>query len=389
MEGIRMPHNLTLAAEHKVRSEHQGRLAIVYVRQSTMHQVQHHQESTQLQYSLVEQARRLGWPQEQVLVIDEDLGVSGASAEGRLGFQRLLSEVAFNHVGLILGVEMSRLARSCKDWYQLLELCALFRTLIADLDGIYDPTSYNDRLLLGLKGTMSEAELHILKQRMLQGALQKARRGELVSKVPIGYVRDATGGVQLEPDEQARLVVRMVFEQFERLGSASGVLRRLARDRVKLPVRLDTGPGKGELEWRRPSLTTVRNMLTHPMYAGAYVYGRTCQNPTTRRIRDLPQRLPQDEWQVLLQGRYPAYITWLQFEQNVAQLTENRSANRSRGAVRQGRALLAGLLTCERCGFRMSTRYQGNVESATVSVRHRPRHLRPRSMPGRRRSGDR
>jgi DNA invertase Pin-like site-specific DNA recombinase len=189
-----MPHHLTLAAEHKVRSEHQGRLAIVYVRQSTMHQVQHHQESTQLQYSLVEQARRLGWPQEQVLVIDEDLGVSGASVEGRLGFQRLLSEVAFNHVGLILGVEMSRLARSCKDWYQLLELCALFRTLIADLDGLYDPTSYNDRLLLGLKGTMSEAELHILKQRMLQGALQKARRGELVSKVPIGYVRDAAGG---------------------------------------------------------------------------------------------------------------------------------------------------------------------------------------------------
>ena len=210
-----MPHNLTLAADHKIRSEHQGRLAIVYVRQSTVHQVQHHQESTQLQYSLVEQARRLGWPQEQVLVIDEDLGVSGASVEGRLGFQRLLSEVAFNHVGLILGVEMSRLTRSCKDWYQLLELCALFRTLIADLDGLYDPTSYNDRLLLGLKGTMSEAELHILKQRMLQGALQKARRGELVSKVPIGYVRDAAGEVQLDPDEQARMVVRMVFGQFE------------------------------------------------------------------------------------------------------------------------------------------------------------------------------
>ena len=354
-----MPHNLTLAAEHKIRSEHQGRLAIVYVRQSTVHQVQHHQESTHLQYSLVEQARRLGWPQEQVLVIDEDLGVSGASVEGRLGFQRLLSEVAFNHVGLILGVEMSRLARSCKDWYQLLELCALFRTLIADLDGLYDPTNYNDRLLLGLKGTMSEAELHILKQRMLQGALQKAHRGELVSKVPIGYVRDAAGEVQLEPDEQARVVVRMVFEEFERLGSASAVLRQLARHQVKLPVRRDTGPGRGELEWRRPSLTTVRNMLTHPMYAGAYVYGRTCQNPTTRRIRDVPQRLPQDEWQVLLKDRYPAYITWHQFEQNVAQLADNRSATRSRGAVRQGRALLAGLLTCERCGFRMATRYQG------------------------------
>jgi hypothetical protein len=194
---------------------------------------------------------------------------------------------------------------------------------------------------------------------MLQGALQKARRGELVSKVPIGYVRNVAGEVQLEPDEQARTVVRMVFEQFERLGSASGVLRRLVHHQVKVPVRGDTGPGKGDLEWRRPSLTTVRNMLTHPMYAGAYVYGRTCQNPTTRRIRGVPQRLSQSEWQVLLKDRYPAYITWNQFEKNVAQLAENKSAKRSRGAVRQGRALLAGLLTCERCGFRMATRYQG------------------------------
>lgn len=354
-----MPNVLTIAAEHKIRAEHQGRLAVVYVRQSTVHQVQHHQESTRLQYNLVEHARRLGWPQEQVLVIDEDLGVSGASIEGRLGFQRLLSEVAFNHVGLILGVEMSRLARSCKDWYQLLELCALFRTLIADLDGLYDPTSYNDRLLLGLKGTMSEAELHILKQRMLQGALQKARRGELVSKVPIGFVRNAAGEVQLEPDEQARTVVHLVFEQFERLGSASGVLRQLVQHQVKLPVRADSGPGKGHLEWRRPSLTTVRNLLTHPMYAGAYVYGRTCQNPTTRRIRDVPQRLAKSEWRVLLKDRYPAYISWEQFEKNVDQLAQNRSSNHSRGSVRQGRALLAGLLTCERCGFRIGTRYQG------------------------------
>jgi hypothetical protein len=210
-----------------------------------------------------------------------------------------------------------------------------------------------------LKGTMPEAELHILKQRMLQGALQKARRGELASKVPIGYVRNAAGEVQLEPDEQARIVVRMVFGEFERLGSASAVLRRLARHQAKLPVRRDTGPGKGELEWRRPSLTTVRNMLTHPMYAGACVYGRTCQNRTTRRIRNVPQRLPQDEWQVLLKDRHPAYITWPRFEHNIAQLVENRSAQRSRGAVRQGRALLAGMLTCERCGFRLATRYQG------------------------------
>jgi DNA invertase Pin-like site-specific DNA recombinase len=356
-----MSNPLTIAAEHKIRHDHQQRLAVVYVRQSTVHQVQHHQQSTQLQYGLVEHARRLGWPSEQVLVIDEDLGVSGASVEGRHGFQRLLSEVAFNHVGLILGVEMSRLARSCKDWYQLLELCALFRTLIADLDGLYDPTSYNDRLLLGLKGTMSEAELHILKQRMLQGALQKARRGELVSKVPIGYVRNATGEVQLDPDEQARCVVRLLFEQFGRLGSASAVLRWLVRHQVKLPVRQDTGPAKGSLEWRRPSLTTVRNLLTNPLYTGAYAYGRTCQNPTTRRVRNVSQRLRQDQWQVLLKDRYPAYITWEQFEQNGAQLAANQSAQESRGAVRVGRALLSGLLICGRCGFRMTTRYQGKA----------------------------
>lgn len=356
-----MQNHLSPGADHKIRHEHRDRLAIVYVRQSTVHQVRHHQESTQLQYGLVEQAIKLGWGREQIVVIDDDLGVSGASADGRQGFQRLLSEIALNHVGLILGVEMSRLARSCKDWYQLLELCALFRTLIADLDGIYDPASYNDRLLLGLKGTMSEAELHILKQRMLQGALQKARRGDLVSKVPIGYVRSAAGDVQLDPDEQARAVVEMVFEQFERLGSASGTLRWLVQRQVLLPVRADAGPGKGELQWRRPSLCTLRNMLVHPMYAGAYVYGRTCQNPTTRRVRGVTQRLRPDQWQVLLKDRYPAYISWNQFERNVSQLDENRSLTTRRGAVREGRALLAGLLVCGRCGRRLTTRYQGKA----------------------------
>ncbi len=346
-------------SEQKIRREHQDRLAVVYVRQSTVHQVQHHQESTQLQYGLVDHAQKLGWPKDRILVIDEDLGISGASVEGRHGFQRLLSEVALNHVGLILGIEMSRLARSCKDWYQLLELCALFRTLISDLDGLYDPTSYNDRLLLGLKGTMSEAELHILKQRMLQGAWQKARRGELVSKVPMGYVRDSHGDVRQDPDEQAQAIVRLIFEQFERIGSVAGVLRWLARNELKLPVRVDHGPCKGQLDWRRPSLTTVRNVLTHPMYAGAYVYGRTCQNPTSRRVRGVPQRLPREEWRVLLKDRYPAYIRWQEYERHVSQIAENRSLKNRRGAVRQGRALLAGLLVCGRCGYRMMTRYQG------------------------------
>jgi len=216
-------------------------------------------------------------------------------------------------------------------------------------------------MALGLKGTMSEAELHILKQRMLQGALQKARRGELSSKVPIGYVRNAAGDVQLEPDEHARMVVRIVFEQFGRLGSASATLRWLVRQQVKLPIRHDTGPSKGELDWRRPNLTTIRNILAHPMYAGAYAYGRTCQNATTRRVRGVPQRLRMDDWQVLLRDRFPAYITWEQFKWNVAQLAANRSTRSSRGAARRGRALLAGVLICKRCGFRMSTRYQGRA----------------------------
>ena len=181
--------SLPLPFEKKISSRHQERLAVVYVRQSSLHQVQRHQESTQLQYGLVNHAERLSWPRERILVIDDDLGVSGASSAERFGFQRLLTEVALDHVGVILGVDMSRPARSCKDWYQLLELCALFDTLICDLDGLYDPSCYNDRLLLGLKGTMSEAELHVLRQRMWQGALQKARRGELLSKGPIGYVR--------------------------------------------------------------------------------------------------------------------------------------------------------------------------------------------------------
>ncbi len=352
---------LNKQADHKIRSEHCDRLAIVYVRQSTVRQVQCHQESTHLQYGLVDQAHRLGWPRERIAVIDEDQGLSGASAEDRQGFQKLLGEIALNHVGLILGVEMSRLARSCKDWYQLLELCAIFGTLISDLDGLYDPANYNDRLLLGLKGTMSEAELHVLKQRMRQGALQKARRGELVTRVPIGYVRDHAGNVVLDPDEQARSVVHSIFEQFARLGSASAVQRWLVTHQVKFPVRVVSGPRKGELDWRRPCLTTLRNILTHPMYAGAYVYGRTCQNPTTRRVRGVSKHVPREQWQVLLKDKCSGYIPWEQFESNVKQLKQNRSQAASRGAVRQGRALLAGLIRCGRCGFRMRTRYTGKA----------------------------
>jgi DNA invertase Pin-like site-specific DNA recombinase len=262
-------------------------------------------------------------------------------------------------VGLILGVEMSRLARSCKDWYQLLELCALFGTLIGDLDGLYDPSSYNDRLLLGLKGTMSEAELHILQQRMHQGAMQKARRGELVNLVPAGYVRRPSGEVSFDPDEHVQAVVRAVFEQFERLGSVGAVLRYLLANRMQLPVRASSGPDKGSLQWRRPSKSTLRNMLRHPIYAGAYSYGRSSRDKQPGQKRKRHRWLPPDQWQVLLRDRYPAYITWDQYERNVAQLKDNQSRYQSRGTIRQGAALLTGLVVCGRCGARMMTHHSG------------------------------
>lgn len=345
---------------HKILGRHHERLAVVYVRQSSLHQVQHNQESTQLQYGLVDTAERLGWPHERILVVDDDLGISAASSEGRSGFQRILSEVALDHVGLILGVEMSRLARSCKDWYQLLELCAVFGTLIGDLDGLYDPSSYNDRLLLGLKGTMSEAELHILQQRMHQGARQKARRGELVNLVPVGYVRCSTGEVSLDPDEQVQTVVRTVLEQFERLGSVGAVLRYLIANRIQLPVRLNSGPDKGNLQWRRPSKFTLRKMVRHPIYAGAYSYGRSRRDKQPGQKRKRHRWLPADQWQVLLRDRYPAYITWEQYERNVTQLKDNQSRYESRGTIRQGAALLTGLVVCGRCGSRMITHHSGN-----------------------------
>src|SRR5947209_4620336 len=222
----------------KIRAFQRERLAVVYVRQSTVQQVLEHQESTRLQYGLVSRAEALGWAPERVLVIDDDLGKSGASAQNRAGFQRLVSEVSLDHVGIIFGVEMSRLARSNKDWHQLLELCALFHTLIADLDGVYDPAQFNDRLLLGLKGTMSEAELHILKQRMHQGRLSKARRGALTFALPIGYVWRSPGEVACDPDEQVQTVVRLIFAKFAELGTLGSVLRYLDTRDIRLRVRV-------------------------------------------------------------------------------------------------------------------------------------------------------
>jgi DNA invertase Pin-like site-specific DNA recombinase len=293
----------------KLHAWHRERLAVVYVRQSTPQQVLDHQESTRLQYGLVSRAQALGWAADRILVIDDDQGKSATSAQGRAGFQRLVSEVSLDHVGMIFGVEMSRLARSNKDWHQLLELCALFHTLIADLDGMYDPALYNDRLLLGLKGTMSEAELHILKQRMYQGRLSKAQRGELQFALPVGYVWSPTGEIQLDPDEQVQQVVRLIFRTFEDLGTLGGLVRYLAHHQIQLGVRVREGPGKGELVWRRPNRATLQMMLKHPLYAGSYVSGRRQDDPR-RKQPERPRTgrvvMATDEWLVLLPNRCPA-----------------------------------------------------------------------------------
>ena len=355
---------LSQLASGKILSHHLDRLAIVYVRQSTLQQVLEHQESTRLQYGLSQRAEALGWQAERVMTIDDDLGKSGSSAEGRIGFQRLVSEVGLNHVGLILGIEMSRLARCSKDWHQLLEICALFGTLIADLDGVYDPSNYNDRLLLGLKGTMSEAELHILKQRMVQGKLNKAKRGELGFLLPIGYVRRPSGEIRFEPDEQAQQVVRLIFRKFEDLGSLAAVLQYLVRHQIQIGVRVNSGANKGDLEWRRPNRATLQNILKSPVYAGAYAYGRSHIDPR-KRIAGRPHTgqvvTPREDWQVLIKDHHPAYISWEQYEAHLAQLKANQTRADELGLARHGISLLSGLLICGKCGSRMTVQYhRGN-----------------------------
>ncbi|MHC4091862.1 MAG: recombinase family protein [Planctomycetota bacterium] len=345
---------------NKIQPHHQQRLAMVYVRQSSPHQVLEHRESTALQYNLRGRAIEWGWPAERVLVIDEDQGQTAATAEGRLGFQRLLAEVGLDHVGVVLGIEMSRLARSCKDWYHLLELCALFGTLLADQDGLYDPGNYNDRLLLGLKGTLSEAELHVLRQRMEQGRLNKARRGELFNHPPTGYVRGPSGEMQIDPDEQVQAVVRLIFQKFDELGSINALLRHLVQNDIRLGIRPHCGPDRGTLQWRRPNRVTLTNLLHRPLYAGAYSWGLRPTDPR-RKIPGRPSTgrtvAKATECAVLIKDRCPAYITWEQYEANLKQMADNRNRWDCRGALREGPALLKGLLVCGRCGRRLLVSY--------------------------------
>jgi DNA invertase Pin-like site-specific DNA recombinase len=305
----------------KILPRHWERLAVVYVRPSTLPQGLEHQESTRLHYGLVRRAVAWGWPEARVLVIDADLGRSGTSAEGRQGFQRLVAEVGRDHVGLMRGVEMARLARSAKDWHPLLEIGALLGTLMADLDGIYDPRPYNDRFLLGLKGTMSEAALPILKQRMYQGPLQKARRGARSFALPIGYGHNASGEGVYDPDAPVQHVVRLILRKFEDLGTLPALLRYLVRDDIQLGVRLRAGPAKGTLEGRWPQRMPLHKMLKHPLYAGAYASGRRQVDSRTQqpgRPRTGRVTRPRHASHALFKAQVPASIPWGQYEQHLA-----------------------------------------------------------------------
>lgn len=355
----------------KVTADHLKRDAYLYVRQSTLRQVAEHGESTQRQYALRDRAIAGGWAAEQIHVIDRDLGKSGSSASARDGFQELVSEVALGKAGIVMGLEVSRLARNSADWHRLIELCALTATLILDEDGVYDPAEFNDRLLLGLKGTMSEAELHILKARMRGGQLNKARRGELEMCPPVGLMYRSDGTIGLDPDAQVQSAIRLVFETFERTESAIQTLRFFRQQSLLFPRRLRTGPNKGELLWAPPQHARILQVLHNPRYAGAFVYGRT-------RIRHLPDgsatvvKVARAEWQFVMPGLHQGYIHWERFELNQRRLADNARAfggERRSGPPREGPALLQGRVLCGLCGERMGVHYsQENGQTVPIYV---------------------
>lgn len=344
---------------HKVTASHLKRDAYLYVRQSTMQQVFENTESTKRQYALRQRAAALGWPLEQVQVIDCDLGQSGASAADREGFKRLVTEVSLGHAGIVLGLEVSRLARNCTDWHRLLEICALSETLILDEDGLYNPNDFNDRLLLGMKGAMSEAELHMLRARLQGGKLNKARRGELVIPLPVGFVYDEQKRVQLDPDVQVQKAIGMFFKTFGHAGSAMGTVKHFRRQGIRFPRRLSTGRQRGELLWGELTLSRALQILHNPRYAGAFFYGRSRSRKDING-RHIFQTLPRDEWHTLIPEAHAGYISWNEFEDNQRRLKENAQANgkdRRQSPPREGPALLQGLVVCGICGRRMTLRY--------------------------------
>jgi DNA invertase Pin-like site-specific DNA recombinase len=346
----------------RVEPQHLKRRAYVYVRQSTVAQVERNTESRERQYELVDRAVELGWRAGEVVVVDEDQGRSGRSADGRDGFGRLVADVGLGRVGIVLGIEVSRLARNNAAWYQLLDLCALTDTLIADSDGVYHPALHNDRLVLGLKGTMSEAELHVLRARLRGGSLHKAAKGELRLPLPAGYEYDETGLVRITPDEAVADAIATVFSYFDQLQSARQVMLRLIEEQRKLPRRATTDR---QARWAEPTYKAIHDILTNPVYAGAYAYGRkqTERRVTDGVVRERVRRAPREEWHVLIENHHPGYITFARYVANQQRLRANWRPPRGEGggAAREGRALLQGLIRCGRCGRRMQVGYSGKT----------------------------
>jgi DNA invertase Pin-like site-specific DNA recombinase len=339
----------------KVQSQHLERGAYLYVRQSSMRQVIENVESTKRQYDLRGRAIALGWREDQILVIDSDQGESGASAARREGFQRLVSDVGMGHAGIVMGLEVSRLARNSADWHRLLEICALADTLILDEDGVYDPTSFNDRLLLGLKGTMSEAELHVLKARLRGGILNKVRRGEYRCPLPTGFVYDQLGNVVLDPDAQVREAIAYFFETFSRVGSACQSVKVFRKEGLLFPSRL-----RGEATVFQPlTASTALRTLNNPRYAGAYVYGRRQYRRTIDGKKTIQKKREYGDWLACIPNAHPGYITWEQFQGNLKIIESNgRGYEVARSSPpREGAALLQGRAVCGRCGRNLRVRY--------------------------------
>jgi DNA invertase Pin-like site-specific DNA recombinase len=351
-----------MSAADTIQPTHLRRLAVVYVRQSTPHQPLMNQESLKLQYALQDHARDAGWDPAQVRVIDADLGCSARTSQGRPGFQELVTLVTLEQVGIIFAYDVTRLARNCTDWYQLLDLCGYRRCLVADQDGVYDPATPNGRLILGLKGLISELELHTLQARLTAGLLNKARRGELALSLPTGLIRDPLGRVVKDPDQAVQTQIRHVFISFLRLRAATKVVRFFRSEGLQIPRR----DRFGDLAWRPPTTASILSILKNPAYAGAFVYGRTRSLPSPGATRrPALKRLPMAEWKVCLRDRYPAYIDWATFEGILAMLRDNLNEydrNQSRGVPRPGKALLHGLVWCGECGHKMVVQYKSGTQ---------------------------
>jgi DNA invertase Pin-like site-specific DNA recombinase len=349
----------------KITPTHIAKLAYIYIRQSTMGQVTKHRESTELQYRLSQRAESLGWPADAIKIIDDDLGRSGSSSVERPGFQQLITEIGLGRVGMVLSYDASRLARNNKDWYQLLELCSLFDALIGDSERVYDPSLYHDRLLLGLSGIMSEAELHHLRRRLLAGKRLKAERGELRQRLPVGLVRLPSGEVIQHPHEDVRSRLMMVFDKFEELRSANAVARYFKKAKLLIPVRPAYDHDSTAHVWREPDRQRVLYMLHNPAYAGAYAYGRKTPDPTADK---------GSQWQVLIHDHYPGYITWATFLANQEQLKANLANFLAccSGVARQGASLLQGIIICHHCGLHMRIEYKG-IRREPIYICSRPR----------------